>query len=150
MFDVHILGVNGEWIEMPDAPEQNAEEDLDSGASPVVEEEVEESEKECMCTRELRPVKCANGVTYPNPCTAACADQQDCVDPREESNRLEQEEQARLEKEEQARLAEEQRLADEEAARAEEEQLAEERYADMKMAAMAVKIVHEEASMAQE
>ena len=27
MFDVHILGVNGEWIEMPDAPEEDAEED---------------------------------------------------------------------------------------------------------------------------
>ena len=66
MFDVHILGVNGEWIEMADAPEQDAEEDLVSGASQVVEEEIEESEKQCMCTRELRPVKCANGVTYPS------------------------------------------------------------------------------------
>ena len=153
MFDVHILGVNGEWIDMPEAPEQDVEEDLVSGTSPVVEEE-EVVEKQCMCTRELNPVKCANGVTYPNPCTAKCADQTDCVDPREEAESLQKEEEAlkeeeaRLAKEEQSRLADEQRLANEEAARAEEEQLAAERKEDMIMAAMAVKKLDTEAEMA--
>jgi len=157
LFDVHILGVNGEWIDMGGAPEQEAdeEENLVSGTSPVVEEVVE---KQCACTRELNPVQCANGVTYPNPCTAKCADQTDCVNPREEAARLEKEEQARLAKEEQARhakeeqarLADEKRLANEEEAREEEEELAEERYAEMKMAAMAVKKLHTEAAMAQE
>ena len=34
--------------------------------------------RNCICTTEYLPVKCANGETYGNPCLAKCAGAEEC------------------------------------------------------------------------